>query len=351
MAWVARTMQEIDDAGRAFIARRSATEEVDAALGIINEWRMSHRFPLNTMQMRLRKKVAEVDRRNPFVSQRIKRLPAVESKLRRLKNVRLSEMQDLGGCRAVVATNDRVFRLARIFQSGRIRHELERENDYISRPTFDGYRSLHLIYQYFSDHNPQYNGQRIEVQLRSRLQHAWATAVETVDSFTNQGLKVNLGHAEYSRFFALMGSWIAYREMTNPVPNTPEDPAILVGELRELATQLNMVDRLKAFRASTTRFQQNPGKYHILDLDLIQRKVRVTSYADWGQASSRYNILEETYISEPQKDVLLASVHGASLRRAYPNYFADTGIFIRELTRALTGHHHFAPHKSGGSTL
>ena len=303
---------------------------------MINEWRMAHAFPLNTIRGRLRNKVAEVDRRRPFVSQRIKRLPAVESKLRRLKNVLLSEMQDLGGCRAVVASNNQVVRLAANFKAGRIRHQLERANDYISNPTRNGYRSLHLIYRYYSDRNPQYDGQRIEIQLRSRLQHAWATAVETVDSFTSQGLKANLGEADYKRFFSLMGGWIAYREGTNPVPDTPESPDMLVMELRDLSTQLNMSDRLKAFRASATKLQQNKGRYHILDLDLGKRKVRVTSYRDWSHASSAYYELEEEYRLNPHQDVLLASVHGAGLRRAYPNYFADTEIFIRELTRALS---------------
>ena len=338
MAWVTRTkaLDLINRAGTVIITRRSTSADIADAMEVINEWRMAHAFPLNTIQMRLRKKVAEVDRRRPFVSQRIKRLPAVESKLRRLKNVRLSEMQDLGGCRAVVSSNSRVSQLAVNFKHGRIRHQLERETDYINDPPRSGYRSLHLIYRYYSDHNPQYNGQRIEVQLRSRLQHAWATAVETVDSFTFQGLKANLGEVDYKRFFSLMGSWIAYQEGTKPVPDTPESPDMLVTELRQLSTQLNMSDRLKAFRASSTKLQQNTGGYHILDLDLERKTVRVTSFKDWSFASSWYYQLEEQYRLNSYKDVLLASVHGADLRRAYPNYFADTEIFIRELNRALS---------------
>ena len=230
MVWIARThsLNEIDAAGTTLITKRSTPTQVQGGIEVINEWRMAHAFPLNTLQMRLRNKVEDVDRRHPFVSQRMKRLPAVESKLRRLKNVRLSEMQDIGGCRAVVASTRQVAQLARKFKSGSIRHELERENDYIARPTRDGYRSHHLIYRYYSDRNPQYNGQRIEIQIRSRLQHAWATAVETVDSFTSQELKVNLGRADYARFFALMGSWLANREGASPVPETPDDPGILV---------------------------------------------------------------------------------------------------------------------------
>lgn len=338
MPWLAstRSHDQIDAAGTELIRRRSTPAEVARALEVINEWRMAHAFPLNTIQMRLRDKVGEIDRRNPFVSQRIKRMPAIESKLRRLKNIRLSEMQDLGGCRAVVASMARVVRLADDFRSGRIRHELERINNYIESPRSRGYRSLHLIYRYYSDRNPQYDGQRIEMQLRTRLQHAWATAVETVDTFTGQGIKVNLGRAEYARFFSLMGGWIAYRERTSPIPDTPDNLNMLLEELRELSLRLNIEYRLRAFRASAPRLQQNKRKYHILDLNMEKRRVRVVSYDVLSQASAEFSKLEKQYRIESHKDVLLASVHGATMRRAYPNYFADTGIFLRELTLALS---------------
>ena len=235
-------------------------------------------------------------------------------------------------------SNDQIAQLADAFKSGRIRHQLERENDYITNPTRDGYRSLHLIYQYHSDRNPEYNGQRIEVQLRSRLQHAWATAVETVDFFTSQDLKSNLGRTDYARFFSLMGSWIADREESNPVPSTPDDMGIIIRELRELNDRLNMLNRLRAFRAVVPHLPQKTYKYHILDLDLENHTLRVTSFPDLEQASTRYANLEEDYRSNTHKDVLLASVHGASIQQAYPNYFADTGIIIDEINLALSQH-------------
>ena len=97
--------------------------------------------------------------------------------------------------------------------------------DYIKEPKPDGYRSVHYVYKYRSkaEQNECFNGLRIEVQLRSQLQHAWATAVETVSTFTGQALKSNIGDAEWKRFFALMGSAIARREQRPVVPGTPEN--------------------------------------------------------------------------------------------------------------------------------
>ena len=42
------------------------------------------------------------------------------------------------------------------------------------------YRGLHLVHSYHSDRTDTYNDLRIETKVRSRLRHAWATAVEAV---------------------------------------------------------------------------------------------------------------------------------------------------------------------------
>jgi len=40
----------------------------------------------------------------------------------------------------------------------------------------------------------------IEIQIRSKLQHIWATAVETVGFFTGQAIKSNEGEKEWNDF-------------------------------------------------------------------------------------------------------------------------------------------------------
>jgi len=342
MAWTTRahTDEEINAAGRVLIARGSKPDEVMRAIGIVNNWRAAHAFPLNTMQMRLRGKASQVDRRGPSVAQRIKRLPAIESKLRRLKNVTLADMQDIAGCRAVVGTKAQVAKLNKVYQSGRIRHELERENNYVDAPTPDGYRSLHLVYRYYSDHNLQYSGQRIEIQIRSRLQHAWATAVEAIDTFASQQLKINQATPEWARFFALAGSCIAVRERTPLVPGTPASETELTAELRELAHSLNVEERLLAIGATAHYIgsQTDEAFYYLIDLDIVNRKLSISRFtrAQAEQAAIRLAELELQYRGRPDRDVLLASASSVKeLRKMYPNYRADTGVFLRELRRAL----------------
>jgi hypothetical protein len=83
--------------------------------------------------------------------------------------------------------------------------------------------------------------------LRSQLQHTWATAVEAVGIFVHQALKSSSGEDKWLRFFALMGTAIAERENTPPVPNTPTNKVLLKNELRYFAKMLDVEKRLNAF--------------------------------------------------------------------------------------------------------
>ncbi len=114
------------------------------ALAIINNWRASHRYPLNSIQMLLRGRAASVDDRST-VAQRLKRLASIENKLRRFATMNVTQIQDIGGCRAVVASVGRVRRLQRIFEVYKTLHQVVDCDDYISTPQADGYRSVHEL--------------------------------------------------------------------------------------------------------------------------------------------------------------------------------------------------------------
>ena len=120
------------------------------------------------------------------------RLTSVLAKLTREPTMKLSQMQDLGGCRAILSSIESVKRLASFYRNP-IRGEQGQSKcyDYIENPKPDGYRGIHIVGRYRAriTNNDIWNGQRIEIQLRTKLQHAFATAVETVATFTRSGLK------------------------------------------------------------------------------------------------------------------------------------------------------------------
>jgi len=138
---------EVDAAGVNLIDTDAAIFERIEAVDIVNNWRSAHYFPLNAIQIGLRQKARQIKCRC-LVAQRIKRRAAIEEKLRRLTWLSLSDMQDIGGCRAVVWSVRRVNDLVKTHKSSRSKHELIHEDDYIAKPKRSGYRSHHLIYHY-----------------------------------------------------------------------------------------------------------------------------------------------------------------------------------------------------------
>jgi len=82
-------------------------EELDDALSVINNWRSSHSYPLHILKKTMHYRARNVEG-TCLSAQRLKRLSSVATKLRRNKNMKLSQMQDIGGCRAVMGEPDPV---------------------------------------------------------------------------------------------------------------------------------------------------------------------------------------------------------------------------------------------------
>src|SRR5258708_32535246 len=98
------THEEIDNAGHLLIEvdeRETSLDELKEAYDIVNNWRSSHSFPLRTIRYGIYHKAKRVAPKSVTV-QRLKRIYSIALKLRRFRKLKLSEMQDLGGCRCVV---------------------------------------------------------------------------------------------------------------------------------------------------------------------------------------------------------------------------------------------------------
>jgi len=175
----------------------------------------------------------------------------------------------------------------------------------------------------------------IEVQIRSELQHAWATAVETVDTFTGQAIKANSGDAAWSRFFALMGTAIARREQGPLVPGTPSSETDLLRELAVLARELNVVAKLQAWRAAIQLTEQNVvqgANLYLLVLDLERLHLTVRGFSRVEPAVAAYSAAEQ----EPNTNAVLVTVDTvAALPNAYPNYYLHTDLFLNALKYAM----------------
>jgi hypothetical protein len=348
------TTDQVDEAGKFLVAPQLTSSEGfesqgEEALEIINNWRSSHGYPLHCMTMTLRNRVKQIDSK-AIIAQRIKRLYSIESKLRRFKHIVLSKMDDIGGCRAVVRNVSLVKRLVAIYEESHAKNpkkraEFVKKNDYVSCPKFDGYRSVHFVYRHRSESERSnvYNGLKIEIQIRSRAQHAWATASETVSTFTGQALKSNLGHDSWKRFFVLMGSALALREGTALVENTPTTGAELKKELIELERRLKVRKLLTGWTESLNVLptkNATDAYAFLLELDTNKFTIRPLAYKEreMPKAYKDYLIVERDIEQGKKRGVqaVLVSVSSLqALRSAYPNYYVDTHAFVRELDLAV----------------
>ncbi|MFC1976758.1 GTP pyrophosphokinase family protein [Chloroflexota bacterium] len=339
------SQQEVNWAGRFLVSYDGSTEqekEFFRAVEIIDNFRAAHAFPLNTLQHRLRVLVHPIDA-NAIVAQRLKRLFSIVNKLDRFPSMTLWQMQDIGGCRAVVSSVENVDSVVKAFKSSSIRHKIWHEDDYIRKPRKSGYRSRHLMYRYYSDKSEDFNELRIEVQIRTAMQHSWATTVETVDAFTKQALKSSSGRADWERFFQLMGTWMALREGTPPVSGTPTHKATLKKELRQCAEELQVEKTLRGFTTAlrvTSKKPSRQGKadFYLLSLNNIKESLTITEFqrGNLKHAVDMYARVEKRIRDHKLTDAVLVSVNAVQdLKRAYPNYYADTFDFVKELGRIL----------------
>lgn len=164
------------------------------AIDVVTHFKNCHHFPLDTLYTTLKRRARKIHG-NALTAQRIKRSTSIVKKLIWQPSLKLSQMQDIGGCRAVMPLLNGVFDLRDAYLSKRHAHHLIGINDYIQEPKDTGYRSIHLKYRFSGKGgSAAWDKLRIEIQIRTLLQHRWATAVEVAGTFTNTALKSNRGN-------------------------------------------------------------------------------------------------------------------------------------------------------------
>lgn len=353
MKWteIKYSKNQINKAGIVLVHNDYSNKELEKSIKILDNWKSSHSFPLHIFKKRL-KLVSEKIDPNALVVQRLKRTPSIISKLRRkqTEQMKLSRMQDIGGCRSVLQNVKLVRKLCdEYYEKGKhcdLKHKFKNKKDYITNPKPDGYRSVHLIYKYESDKTTKYNGLLIEVQIRSKLQHLWATAIETVGLFTKQALKSNEGEKEWLMFFKLISTVFANKEKTPKVPGTPGDEVILFNKIKKLATKLQVINKIKGWTESIKLIDEIEKKevgkrnFYLLNLDINNKELIINTFKrnEEEKATTAYSKAEkEAGSNNTNKDIVLVEAGTTKeLKKAYPNYFLDTKEFLSILQKYLT---------------
>ena len=324
--------KEVNRAGTVLSGATNDAQEFGRALEIVSNWRTLHQAPLTLLRTMLEEEAFAADPGSLIVT-RLKRIPTITDKLDRQPTMQLSTMQDIGGARVVVDTLLQARVLQERLRSFSPYFKLKLPmKDYILNPNpKSGYRGLHLVFS-FQDQTEQYrklNGLKIELQIRTRLQHVWATAVETVGTFRGESLKSGEGNPDWLEFFRLAGSLFADLE-TNMGSVPPELAALRdVLEVQERLGAYNLIQSVA--RCPELHPQWVGAKYVVLVLNLQEGSVRVDWFAadQFAKAVERQREQEARYLGNKNFDTVLVSVDSLTgLHEGYPNYFADTGDFV-----------------------
>jgi len=323
------------------------------AMDVLSFWRFSHEEALEVAFTKLQTVALQQDK-NAIFAKRLKRHASIVFKLKRFSSMKLKNIQDIGGCRCIVTDQKKLIKIARDLKKmpefrgtkGRIKYK-----DYIKKPKEDGYRGYHLMGSFSASDG---DNKTIEIQLRTKLQHYWATALEIVDLFTGQALKSNQGDDKWQQFFFDVGEQFAVMEsihlfssmpqnnqFTNYVDslNKSQSRILSCDSVKHCCSKLDVIKKLDAFAGSLkvidSEIIQNPNSgYVLLKININQKTVSSEFFKkeDNKLAETKYIEAEKEFAEKNGTVVALVSTTAVGgIKEAYPNYFADSSEFLKYL--------------------
>jgi len=319
---------KIDKAGR-ILSKNLYRDEIEyiEAEDILDEYRKAHLLPLTETTLELQEWLSKYSDKY-YIAQRLKRKPQILRKMRRL-SVRLTQLQDIGGARIIVESNEDVDKLRQYLQN-RIKEQgkiaLIRESDYRQSGRFDtGYRALHLILRRY--------GYNLELQIRSRIQHYWAESVERTSVIYGYALKEQEGDPVVLRYFKALSDAFhvietgrnlttkqklnleSLRQQAEKIILASDKHRILNSYVNEdIIKTLSSVEKNKArsFNNWIIIFDWNSGMF--VSWDVVDR--------DPNQAIKSYVQQENSFPAEEGYEVVLIGASDvATIRQTHSHYF------------------------------
>ena len=307
------------------VAKGSASAEDFA---VIDEWRYAHRAVLNTFQASLRMRTRDTD---IVVAQRHKRKNTIIDKLDRHPRMKLATMHDVAGCRLIFKDVCDLNKFHSEFHRARFSHcmkNLPSKFDYINCPKATGYRGIHDVYEYNvqSEANAHLKGLLIELQYRSKVQHAWATTVEVIGHITESQPKFERGDDRYQKAMVLASEILSrsHEDLLGPVPELCSTD--LVDQFEMLDDDIRLTESLEGINQSELALSNNKNTI------LIFRGNGQLEAQSYKKAKRALDRLFEIESDEPSLNVVLVRAEDREqVRVAFKNYFSDAKDFLQML--------------------
>jgi len=311
---------------------------------VLENWRASHVHVINTFQANLRRRTKNT---NFLVGQRLKRRVTIEDKLRRHNGMNLARMHDIAGCRVIFPDIKSMLEFRETFNSSRSKHQrITKERDqfnYLNTPKTTGYRGIHDVYKYdsYAASAAQWNGLSIEVQYRTKAQHAWATAVEIADLLTKSRGKFSNEDNNYMNFFRVCSEILARHEEDMNSCYQTKSRRQLLEMYDKCISEMNILEIL----SRNTQIGQNKiqdvfkkGLNTLLVYPYDKEEsgifLEVTAIKSTRVALEKYEEAEKEWGGKA--DVVLVRAEDTdALRKVFQNYFVDSSDFVKYVNRGL----------------
>ena len=313
-----------------------------------SEFRLGHRNIIEQFRTRSR---PHLKKRDHLFASRIKKRQTIISKLQeRYSEMDLTRMQDIAGCRIFFPSIKDLMAFRSTFLHLKLRNVARISKDdqynYIKKPNpTTGYRGIHDVFQELPTGTPGEIRAKIEVQYRTWVQHAWATALEIWDNYHQKGAKFGREDQNVQRFFLLVSElfW-RYLDGGSSHPFIDSPARKLYSEIRRLDGELGIIDQFLAIYASKTKTRLiSRSKVKIVPHQpqslVLQRSINTepSKSQQLIVKNSKWDELEENLFkserTEPGFDFVF--VFTDQYARTYNNYLNNPKSFLQYLRDAL----------------
>jgi putative GTP pyrophosphokinase len=250
--------------------------------------------------------------------------------------MQLARMDDVAGCRLIFKNMSDLNAFRTEFHRAHFKHKRRNDPDkydYIKQPKDTGYRGIHDVYEYDvnSEVGQKFAGLYVEIQFRTLVQHAWATAIEVIGFITESQPKFQKGDKRYEHAMALASEILARacENLKGPCPNVPN---------REVVSKFLAVDKelglLRTLRALNAADKEVSAKRNAILIFSNTGELEIRTFRDATDALSALFELEREM---PDGDIVLVRADTSDeVRLAFRNYFSDAREFIRLLEEGCT---------------
>lgn len=291
-----------------------------------------------------------------LTASRNKRIETIISKLCRPEKPKLDRIHDIAGTRIIFENIKSLEDYIDILENTELVNFKEKINEdknrynYIKNPKSDGYRSIHKVFYYSSNipystlNEKSFNleNKKIELQLRTRLQHIWATTVEIYDIINKSNIKTgthNKLETKEGLFFkncSLVFEGIESNDVEKIKINI--NKIFRDKDLVEIYNRLKGIKNIKNIQLPKTLGSDevfilitdlNKGKTTFFTTDPIEKNDKQDTFL----INASYRRLEEKNTKGEYILLLLTLGDIKKLKNVYPNYFLNTNKFISILKK------------------